>query len=314
MKLYPTKNKFVLIQTRSVGTNLSTSTNVCSKKLALVTSFWAKAKASANITEHPHRSEIESALVLNIISALFDDIHILLDGSHDSYDCLVLKQNLQDRIALTQTNSSKSRISCVEIGDSQPNYFQMFEYTNDTALSGSIIIMANADMVFDHTAIHLTMLANNSANTIATQGFQDGRHPPELLQTQLRQLGLEPSKMAITNRCYASRTRSSWDAYVFHYGTLSFDFKDFREQSGRSFTMNTMGAENAALYYLTKASPNITFRQICDHVHIWHIHATAKTYVPKKKSVRGARAIAASCANIKECLGISETEQAKSVG
>jgi len=276
--------------------------------LVLVTSFWAADLRNSTTTstpikkENPHRREIENAFVLNIGNSLFDEVRIVLEGHHHSYNCTTLRELLEEKLSLVHA-STQTRFVCVEHDGPQPSYFEMFNYTTDIALNGSVIILANADMAFDQTVLQLKDLNAHTAGTISTQGFGKGRWPPQSIQRQLKRLGMEPTKMRISNRCYARARRSSWDAYVFHFNSLNFNSSGFRDEvSGEKFTMNTMGAENAALYYLKHASPNITFNQICDHVDMWHIHASPKMH-SSERWVSSPRALASECADIAECLG-----------
>jgi len=149
----------------------------------------------------------------------------------------------------------------------------------------------------------LKRLHKKTVNTIATRGIGTNNLPPELLRHRLEQLGMHTSDMNVKNRCYAEKRRTSWDAYAFHFGTLNFDETGFRDdKTGKKFTMNTIGAENSALYYLERASPGISFKQICDHVHMWHLHQSPKMH-SSKRQVSAPRSIADKCCDIMDCLG-----------
>lgn len=274
--------------------------------LVLVTSFWAAgpdADSKSRLKANSRRREIENAVALNVANSMIREVRIILDGFHQFYNCTTLQKRIRGKI-LDVCPSSRTRLVCIERNGSQPSYFEMFNYTTDPALSGSIIILANADMVFDQTVLRLHDLNVHTAATISTRGFGDGCEPCESIQHQLKLLGMQPLRMRSADRCYKQRPRSSWDAYVFHFNALKFDPHGFHDdRSNEKFTMNTNGAENVALYYLKHASPNITFYQICDHVNMWHIHAAPKTH-SSEIWVYGPRAIAAECASIEDCLGI----------
>ena len=129
-------------------------------------------------------------------------------------------------------------------------------FTNQS-LTGFIVILANADMVFDETVRYLKPLDKRVVHVVATQG-----EPPYRLRAKLKLQGIS-TVGEITNRCYASDFRSSWDAFIFHQGTVSWRMENFlaNTEPRVPFTFNTIGAENFALFNLKKNSPvDIKFR------------------------------------------------------
>ena len=75
----------------------------------------------------------------------------------------------------------------------------------------------------------------------------------------------------------------SWDTWIFHKSDLRGRLKE--EPSQRplankkmvTFSMNEMGAENAALWALQQTFPFSSLYNACDKIRSWSFHLTPKT-------------------------------------
>ena len=244
------------------------------KKLALVTSMYAK---SDDGVYNSHRTETVAALALNTANCYLDEVRVILDSVHSNYTCEALKDEILTSLKLAN-GALCVEFECIDRFTGQPSYFELFEYTTDRSLTGHIIILANADMLFDETVRYLKPLDTRVVHVVATQGEPPYRHRRTLNRQGIATVG------EITNRCYQSDFRSSWDAFIFNQGSVRWQEKDFvaNTEPKIHFTPNTESAENWALYNLKRNSPvGVKFRQSCDVVHMWHVH-----YSPKMHSNR----------------------------
>lgn len=237
--------------------------------IIILTSFWAP-------RFHDHEAEVKAAIAANLVNEDVFRVHILFEANQD-FGCVQFKSDLRDSTT-ELTSTVMTKLACTNWYHGQPTYFDMFHFAREQLHGTDIVILANGDMVFDHTVATLKTLTPSSMVVIATSGLDRLRTPPVLLQFYERAV-VRPIQ-EVVSRCYLDGSpRTSWDAYAFHPAALSVsqdDFKDMR--TGELFTMNRNGAENAALEAVSRNSSIRQYSQICDHVKMWHFHTSPKMH------------------------------------
>ncbi|KAL7458097.1 hypothetical protein ACHAWC_009616 [Mediolabrus comicus] len=133
------------------------TTSMYDVKVSYVTTFWANIRRTEM---HPHRQEVEAALLANIYNPHFDQVVIFLDrefvkGSEVCHHFRIKMKNLSLRLfSMTEDEVDKflwSKLTCVDVYSGQPTYYQMFKNAVSDYVKGDIVVMANADQVFDET-------------------------------------------------------------------------------------------------------------------------------------------------------------------
>jgi hypothetical protein len=264
--------------------------------VSYVTNFDAKRTGDIN---HPHRLEIKAALLANILNPHFDQFVIFLDGISEEESCVhflegmrELSLQLGDVSVLRMFNNiqadSFSRVTCVGISGGQPSYYQMFQNAFHMKVTGDIVVLANADQVFDDTISLARNLNPEVLAVLGTRGFSETM-PPTIKSiydtlvntdyvTDLEQRNGEWN----TDMC--RETLFSWDTYIFHKSKLMgrLNSENFKRLNTNNelvpFYMNEMGAENAALWAVKQSYPFTSIYNACDRIHSWHFHLTPKTH------------------------------------
>jgi len=152
--------------------------------------------------------------------------------------------------------------------------------TLDAGVGDVIVILANADMIFDDTVRHLQLLSTEVLTVIATSGLKPGLGPTNVKDLYERFMGLGSMKPLI-NRCYDLQVqkRTSWDAFVFNPLRLRVVRDAFVDTKTLSpYVMYQNGAEAAALNSVMQHSDFNCVHQLCEHVNMWHFHTEAKTH------------------------------------
>eukprot|EP00984_Skeletonema_dohrnii_P024669 scaffold13808_cov152-Skeletonema_dohrnii-CCMP3373.AAC.1 len=164
------------------------------KKVSYVTSFWAKTPGTKI---HPHRREIEAALLANIYNPHIDQVVVFLDGvTADSTtnelksSCVHFYQDMAEInrqfLHTSSTNTHgvdpMSKVTCVNVITGQPTYHQMFLNALSNVVTGDIVIMANADMAFDDSISKARKLKEDVLLVLGTRGF-----PPDAIPASTRQ-------------------------------------------------------------------------------------------------------------------------------
>lgn len=266
--------------------------------LNVLSSYWAE---SAQKFSHPHRAEIEAAIALNLGNCRLELIRIILDGSSEFSNCSHFERDILHLHAKLQT-SCRAKFDCVDRVATQPSYFDMFNYAKAEDLREGIVILTNADIVFDESVELLKNLSSGVLLTIATRGLS--LDTPHSIRRGYRSLiGLESSD-AMKNLCDIRR-QNSWDSWAFHPDDITPKSKNFVDGlKGKHFFMNEMASENSALHAIVTSSKRIlNYFQACDHVHTWHFHETAKTHKAGSTGVRHKRLKAKKCSQVEKCLG-----------
>jgi len=296
-------------------------------RLRLVTTFYEGGLPERGSCQHG--SEVLAALAYNSLNCQIDFVHVLYETSTRK-GCLRLKDEIRLRSAM-QHGKCSAYVECTPL-HSQPSYYDIFNFA--TSFRGDVVVLANADMVFDESIRHLRFLQRGFLNTIATKGLGDvdsgtddvriliaynrlsqceifsyleavaQKHLKNINEAFEEQTGLQ-LRAVVPNRCYRRpRTRLSWDAYAFHPEDITVNSSAFSERSGRKWFMNELGAENAALGAIISSSSAIrSITQVCDIVSMFAFHTQAKTHDTQNWVKGPFTSIASDCGSIKECFG-----------
>jgi hypothetical protein len=261
-------------------------------KVSYVTSFWAKIRGT---DIHPHRREVEAALVANIHNPHFDQVVIFLDREfvdksetcHHFREAMVDFNMLLGMTAEEAKELLQSKVTCVDVYSGQPTYYQMFQNAISDYVVGDVVVLANADMAFDDTISLARHLNPEVLVVLGTRGFTD-RIPQNVENLYHNLVGTnytndDKKRPGVweTDRCL--ETNLSWDTWIFHKSKLNNlkeeDFQRFNTKNEReSFHMNENGAENAALWAVQQSYPFTSLYNACDGIHSWHFHLTPKTH------------------------------------
>ena len=277
-----------------------------------------------------HTSEVVAALAFNSKNCYIDTIHVLFESKRSKASCNRLFQQIH---VLREAQGDLIYRSCAvnfecTIVASQPTYYDVFSISK--SFVGDVVILANADMVFDSSVHILANLQRGVLNTIATNGLDVAINGASLLDEYralsrcdvntflddivVNHLKNESEKFeeetglklraVVPNRCYPRpRPRLSWDAYVFHPEDINVVRQAFRDTSGREWYMNELGAENAALGAIVTHSPALhSVTQVCDIIHMYSFHTQAKTHGDGRWVQSSLTFIASDCNSTNSCF------------
>ncbi|KAK1737429.1 hypothetical protein QTG54_011715 [Skeletonema marinoi] len=269
------------------------------KKVSYVTSFWAQTPGTKI---HPHRREIEAALLANIYNPHIDQVVVFLDGvTADSTtnelksSCVHFYQDMAEinrQFLQSQMDSSTnthgvepmSKVTCVNVITGQPTYHQMFLNALSNVVTGDIVIMANADMAFDDSISKARSLKEDVLLVLGTRGFS-----PDAIPIWTRQFydiiaRAENQQLKELDVDQCSTNHWSWDTWIFHKEAIQGQLQEEHFQRPNiydemvPFYMNENGAENAALWAVEQCPSLATTYNACDEMHSWSFHLTAKTH------------------------------------
>lgn len=263
-------------------------------KLALVTTLW-----TAEERWPQHRSEVLHSLAINLRNRFLSKIHVYLDGPAGASACTRLESVLKE--SYHTSAQTMSRLNCQYVHVDQISYFEIFHLVKrEAALKEYVIVLANADMVFDDTIMKAKFIPEDTLLTVATRGV------PTFTSRMFFSFRFIQRH---TDRCYRRpRIRDSWDAYIFHPANLNLNESMwFDELTGRHFPMNKIWAEESALFAIHSSSSSILkFFQACDVIHMWHLHKAPKTYeIHDDTRVLHSAVVAGDCTSMCECLGMN---------
>ena len=270
--------------------------------LYLVVSFWAP-----SLKPVAHRSEVEAAIVLNIANEHISAVHVAFEAS-EGYRCGHVERRFS--LLLRKARLTKrGEFNCENHFSRALSYYDMFATAKglETDENDRVVILANADMVFDSSIRHLAKLHPDILAVISTRGF--GPLGPRKFQNVYRRLHEKPVQTTI-NRCYdlssgeGGGCRGSWDAFAFRPSRLTLSYDAFLDEKTQApFVMHQNGAEPAALNALMIKSKFSEARQLCDHVKMWHLHSENKThYNSSELSVFHLYSFPVECATLTQCL------------
>uniref|UniRef100_A0A6U0GXB3 Uncharacterized protein n=1 Tax=Micromonas pusilla TaxID=38833 RepID=A0A6U0GXB3_MICPS len=276
------------------------------KELHLVVSFWAP-----SLKPVPHRAETEAAIALNTANPYISTVHVFLEATID-FHCSDVESRVEGLLQKAQHVRQAAELDCHE-QSAQLSFFDMFLFAKsvDAGDSNRIVILANADMVFDSTVVHLRGLNPSVLAIIATRGFGSASGTRQI--RKFYRTVMKSKAKAIPNRCYnlhqrgKKECRGSWDAYAFEPSRLKLSLTDFLdERSGRPFVMHQNGADPSALNALLTLSHFNHVHQLCDYVKMWHYHSEGKTHFNNSEMpVFHEYSFPAECATVRGCLNPS---------
>ncbi len=274
------------------------------KKVSYVTSFWAKDRQTTNLI--PHRREVEAALLANIYNPHIDQVVVFLDGvtTDDTIDeehkstCVHFHQDMAElsRQYLQVTSSTKHthgvddpmlKVKCVNVITGQPTYHQMFLNAISNVVDGDIVVMANADMVFDDSMAKARKLKEDVLLVLATWGFSSEVTPVSIRQFYdiiVRTAGTENQQLKDRDVDQCTMNHWSWDSWIFHKRAIQGKLQEEHFQRPNinnemvPFYMNENGAENAALWAMEQCPSFATTYNACDEIQSWSFHLTPKTH------------------------------------
>lgn len=262
-------------------------------RVSYVTSFWAQESESGSEV-HPHRLETKASLLANMHNPHFDQVVVFLDGVKEGANCpLFLDEMVQLSFTLgitsfptTSINHADlhSKVTCVGSPYGQPNYYQMFQNAVSDYVTGDVVVMANADMAFDDTISLARHLNPEVLVGLGTSGFSDKM--PSTVKAIYEQIVGTPSPTHMDeNRCAAAKRWSwSWDTWIFYKsklrGRLQSELftRQNEDHESEHFSMNELGAENAALVALQQTYPFKSIYNACGKINSWSFHLTPKTH------------------------------------
>ena len=184
-------------------------------------------------------------MLANINNPYFHQTVILLDGVSNQANCSHFVQEmkqLQHRFAsATNTNSTitvdqyfHNKVNCVNIQGGQPTYFQMFNYSmNPTIVRGDLVVLSNADHVFDDTISKIPRMMNHpkyntppssTTNwttlimTLSSRGYSPETVPKYVQEYHAHFISKQDrTHTTEVDRCRSTlkRPKTSWDTYIF---------------------------------------------------------------------------------------------------
>lgn len=248
-------------------------------RLTLITTYWIIEK------KIKHRDEIEMAMLSNLHNKYISEVVILLDNS-TAQDCSTLDRTLKAK-GMKLNKQRRAKFTCVHNRRRQSGYYDLFNYSKRV---DSIVILSNADQVFDDSIDIARRLRHGHMIVLATRGFSS--QTPENLKEYYPNLPKH-----ISDCCYRNAPRYSWDSYVFrpheisnairpeYFKVLAWRDRVTRKRNGmpanETLFMNVLGAENRALGVIKKYAPTIEIFQGCDFIRSWHLHQYKKTHYKK---------------------------------
>lgn len=176
-----------------------------SELFSLVTSLFSRIsnETAWDKKKQIHLEEIEAAIVVNSISGLFKDINIIYETQNDNCNNLLNRLNLKIKKVLTHLppygkyfnyeslelnyrNSTNlniigkkfSYLNCTST-DLQPSYKNLLEFAfsgKKLNLGSSIVVLSNADVVYDKSLIKLSKMSKNIVNLLTVHGFPNKDH------------------------------------------------------------------------------------------------------------------------------------------
>ena len=233
-----------------------------------------------------HYTEIEAAIVANLLNTAFGEVWLIYDSVHHGDNCTHLTKRLRTAsdTAFGHWGVKKrplARLNCVERSrtQGQPSYHEMFEYARTLDIHSDVAVMANADGATDSSisqlaAIHPGMVVMLSVTGWGEDSERDEEHRRVLVSTPSNKQVYEalvgtlcdPRPISRCLRTWEQRNVSAlrdffggkpdeWKFFRWPEQMLSWDAYVFRPASlpklsevilPPSVTMNMIGAENRA--------------------------------------------------------------------
>jgi hypothetical protein len=266
-------------------------------KMGLLVNCWAP-----SLKVSPHREEVVAAISANIANTHIAEVYVILQTT-ETYGCSDLERDVFS-LGLRLPSKPRKKLVCRSHDEQLISYYEMFQVADEITKSRalSVMIVANADMVFDDSVRHLKRLAPDVLATIATQGLSSEQHE---WSSKTYEILTQNTSRQIVNRCYdlAVQNRTSWDAFAFNPRVGRLAVENFVDKNTRKpFPMNQNGAEAAALNGLWKTSRFRCAIQMCDHIKMWHFHTQPKTHNGDERFVELAYSWPSDCGGIDSCV------------
>jgi hypothetical protein len=244
--------------------------------ITLVTGVWAQDNDEEEIP-HPHRAEVEASLIANLDNRYIHQVVVVLDSvSEDTFDC----RNFTDRlISLGWQSRHPSHLSCMARITGQPSYYEMFRYTLHPIVEGTIVVLSNADQVFDDTIRYAKLIPSNVFWTLSTRGFSPHWETSGGLKETYNRIVNGVAELSYTpSYCHDEKYSLRWDSFIFQPDIIRRSLKasnfkrlNFYEELV-PFYMHQPGAENAALHGVSLGLAKMTYWNACHLIASWHFH------------------------------------------
>jgi len=239
-----------------------------------------------------HALETLLVLAANVANPSIRRVRVLLDASPSNTSRHELNAGLRSAVWAAQEHfkaiSTASRfeldrkLSCEPFGQ-QPTYADMLRYANAQWPSGSLVAVANADVLL--LGADLIDQKSFAATPISSNITSSGMHIVKPLVLVLS-VSLPPSNSLVrdgssrtcgTDQCHSVDKGWSWDVHVFATPlapTVNFSLLEAVEP--QPVYMNAMGAENRVGWMLHQAGYEL--RNPCIDIRAEHWHCAAKTH------------------------------------
>lgn len=269
-------------------------------QLSWITSFWA-----TDSTRNMHHAEIEAAILANMHNPHLDQIVVILDSvSNKTSNCALFVSQmygLKEAFSLTHhrqfTDDCLPILTCVEREGGQPTYLEMFQYSLSAHVLGQIVILGNADHVFDETLYLARKLAPFSLLVLSSRGYNASNVPifvRDVYHFHVVDQGLKKAEEE-GNVPDRFSNPGSWDSYVYYArdlreirpvlanNTASMLFaRNSFDVGVQYYSMNELGAENCALHDLMASfrlvNHSMSYWNVCGKINSWHFHHAPKMH------------------------------------
>lgn len=264
---------------------------VLAANVSLVVSHYARSMATAL-----HHAEVEAAISVNAANPLFGRVVVFFEVTADD-GCSNLSQRLLAAVPHPERKRAMRRLECLA-RRTQPTYFELFAFVSTTPLL-PLVVLANADVIFDATLAQLPPLAHGELHVLTVNAVA-GRSRARTWAETWAALKAD----AAERRCPIANMPSwgprwnasvfSWDAYVLrpplpHFSrwqasataanTTAANANASRLGLAASlgFFMNEMNAENEAVCALELLT-GVRVHAPCLLVRVRHLHRAPKTH------------------------------------
>lgn len=294
--LYPQPPSPPVQQQEVVGSNRLDPTKV---RLSLVTSLDAMKPGITMNDAHPHRKEIKAAILANILNPYIDQVVVFLDSVHEGSNCDILidefkmlyndfmrSDNIDQLTRWSKLHELRVKLTCVNSYDGQPSYYQMFANTLHKAVLGDVVLLANADQVFDESIILARHLNPEVMVVLGTRGWNDWI-PSQVQRIYEKIVGrhyIDAIPGAKKHEDLCLKVLTSYDTWIFHKEQLrgKLEERHFQRLAAddtlKFFYMNENQAENAALWAIMQCHPFTSVLNACNRIRTWSFHLTPKTH------------------------------------
>ena len=262
----------------------------------LINSFWADTPGSTCVGMNSRRkqpcqvrhNELLGAMRANMLNPALAELFVLYEARPDD-GCKQLEESMLKKMPDGAAAAGRhAKFSCTERSGGQPTYEELFQVASsqpDGAFLGNIVIVSNADVVFDHTLSQMPPVGDTHAYALSVN--------TKVNKTQyLEGMGQEPceevtKKNGWTHGSKVRDERCPWKGFTNSKGpqALSFDAYAFKpplpdgwiEKSRKLSPLNEMpnklGMENRAKCGLEAAG--LTVLNACLWVRMFHYHKCA---------------------------------------